>query len=73
MAFGLMSVVAISMNSSSRNIRSVIEAAENDLSTFDPCLIAIARYFWTGWFRISMKAIELASIWNTSFSMRATR
>ena len=37
--------VAIRRNSSSRNIRSVIDDAENDFSTFDPCLIAIARYF----------------------------
>lgn len=44
-ALGLISVVAISRNSSSRNIRSVIDDAEKDLSTFDPCLIAIARYF----------------------------
>ena len=26
-------------------IWSVIDEAENDLSTFDPCLIAITRYF----------------------------
>ena len=44
-ALGLISVVAIKRNSSSRNIRSVIDEAENDLSTFDPCLIAITRYF----------------------------
>ena len=40
-----MSVVAISMNSSNRKIRSVIEADENDLSTLDPRLIAITDYF----------------------------
>ena len=44
-ALGLMSVVAISRNSSSRNIRSVIDEAEKLLSTFDPCLIAMVCYF----------------------------
>ena len=40
-----MSVVAISRKSSSRNIRSVIDDAEKLLSTFEPCLIAMAHYF----------------------------
>jgi len=36
-----MSVVAISKKSSSRNIRSVIDAALNDFSTFEPRLMAM--------------------------------
>ena len=42
-ALGLMSVVAINRKSSSRNIRSVIDDAEKDLSTLEPCLIAITH------------------------------
>ena len=45
MALGLMSVVAINMKINYRNIKSVIEAADNDLSTFEPRLIAIDLYF----------------------------
>ena len=40
-----MSVVAINRKSNKRNIRSVIDEDENDLSTFEPCLIAMMRYF----------------------------
>ncbi len=44
-ALGLMSVVAINRNNSKRNMRSVMDEAENDLSTLEPCLMAMTNYF----------------------------
>ena len=80
-AFGLISVVEIIRNSNSRKIRSVCDAELPPISTLEPLLIAIAyRIFMLApppgnsfAVTISMNAIVLASIWNTSFSILATR
>lgn len=71
--FGLMSVVAMMKKTNNRKIRSVIDEDEKAESIFDVRLIAILDYFCTGWFKMSIKAIVVASILNTRRSMRATR
>ena len=71
--FGLISVVAIIKKTNNRKIRSVIDEDENDESILELLFIAITHYFCTGWFRISIKAIVVASILNTRRSIRATR
>ena len=45
-ALGLISVVAIIIKINNKNIKSVIDDAENELSTFDPLLIAIFKLFY---------------------------
>jgi hypothetical protein len=42
-ALGLISVVAIIIKISNKNIKSVIDDAENEFSTLDPLLIAIVK------------------------------
>ena len=70
---GLISVVARMKKTNNRKIRSVIDDAENVGSVLELLFIAIVHYFCTGWFKISIKAIVVASILKISFSMRATR
>lgn len=71
--FGFMSVVAMMKKTNNRKIRSVIDEDEKAESILDDRLIAIIDYFCTGWFKISIKAMVVASILNTRRSMRATR